>query len=64
MTPRHDDDGLAAVALKLAAIVAAWLGSWTLGEVQQALGIVTGLVVLGYTIDQWRTLRRKNKGRR
>ena len=56
---QHHDTGLAEFAARTVALGIAWLTSWTLGEVQQLVGIVSGLVLLGYTLAQWRALRRR-----
>jgi hypothetical protein len=58
---RQDDSGLAEFVARTVALLLAWLTSWTLGEVQQLVGIVSGLVLLGYTLAQWRSLRRREK---
>jgi hypothetical protein len=47
--------------LRTVALAVAWITSWTLGELQQAVGIVSGLVLLGYTLAQWRALRRRER---
>lgn len=53
----HNDSTVAAIAKTLLAILA-WFGSWKIGEVQALLGIVTALVVAGYTGTQWWVLWR------
>lgn len=58
---QQQDDSMAAFLAKTATMAAAWFTSWTLGEVQQVVGIASGLVLLGYTVAQWRALRRREK---
>ncbi len=58
---QHQDTGLVEFAMRTCALGVAWLTSWTLGEVQQLVGVISGLVLLGYTLAQWRALRRRER---
>ena len=49
------------VVVRTIALVVAWISSITLAQVQQIIGIISGLVLLGYTIWQWRALIRKER---
>jgi len=42
----HTED----VIVRMVGVIAAWLGSITLGDVQTVVGIVSGLAVLTYTV--------------
>lgn len=57
----HNDNGVMEFVARTFALGVAWLTTWTLGEVQQLVGIVSGLVLLGYTVAQWRALRRRER---
>ena len=53
------------VIVRMVAVVAAWFGSITLGDVQAVVGIVSGAAVLVYTIANtyvlWRDKIRGNR---
>lgn len=61
MMRNHHDNGMSEFAARTISLALAWLTSWTLGEVQQLVGIVSGLVLLGYTVAQWRALWRRER---
>ncbi len=60
MSQQHDST-MAEFLTRTIALGVAWITSWTLGELQQVVGIVSGLVLLGYTEAQWRALRRRER---
>lgn len=60
MSTHHNND-LGEFVARTIALAVAWFTSWTLGELQQVVGIVSGLVLLGYTLAQWRSLRRRER---
>lgn len=61
MNDQHDSIG--AAASKCIALIAAWLGTITVAQVQTSIAILSGLAVLIYTIlNTYYLIRRNRKG--
>jgi len=58
---QHHDSTMAEFLTRTIALGAAWFASWTIGDVQQLVGIVSGVVLICYTLAQWRALRRRER---
>ncbi len=62
---RGHEDTMAETVIRMALVIAAWLGSIKLADVQALVAILSGLGVLGYTCLQAYVLwRDKIKGRK
>jgi hypothetical protein len=60
---QHHDTAYAAV-LKTAVAILGWFASMTLADIQTVLGIISALVVTGYSLTQWWVLWRDKVAKR
>lgn len=61
---KHEHSDMAEVLTRVGAVIVAWVGSITLGDVQALVGIVSGLAVLVYTVFNTYVLYRDKVKRR
>ena len=58
MDQHHEDYPVINLISRTAVLFLAWVGSWTLADIQSFLGIISVVILIGYTATNWYVLWR------